>query len=105
LGYPIRECFFFAVRKLIVKEYSGIFSEEKSESELDAPRRPGSAPKASPARSWWRIINSIAGEDPLRFNEAAQLPIRTALNWVAWKKDQVKQMARKMEAKTKHKVR
>jgi hypothetical protein len=73
-----------------VKEYSGVFNAERG-TEEDGPKRPGGIPKFSTARTWWRIINTIAGEDPLRFSDATRLPVRSALNWLSWRKDQVKQ--------------
>ena len=75
------------MRKLIFKEYRGLFVDETG-TEDDGPKRPGAPARITSARSWWRILNTIAGKDPLRFHEASRLKIREAFNWLAWKKDE-----------------
>jgi hypothetical protein len=95
---------FFAIRKLIAKEYSGLFTEE-GEEEGNTPRRPGQTAKPNAARSWWGLLNLLAGGNPLEFEKASVLPIRSAFNWIAWKRDEIRKHHLAVQAQTKHQVR
>ena len=95
---------FFAVRSLITKEYSGLFVEEGEEQE-HVPRSPGLTAKPNAARSWWGLLNLLTGGNPLEFEKATVLPIRSALNWLAWKKDETRKHNLAVQAQTKHQVR
>ena len=42
------------------------------------------------ARNWYATFITLAGQDPLKIEEATNLNIRAAFNWLAWKTDQIK---------------
>lgn len=92
------------MRRLIAKEYSGLFAQEEGDEDI-TPRRPGEPAKTSPARSWWNTINFLAGGNPLEFEKASLLPIRSAFNWLSWKKDETRRQNLAVQAQTKHQVR
>ena len=92
------------MRNVISREYKGLFVED-AEDELDVPKRPGQPSRPSAPRAWWGILNLLAGEDPLRFADAAGLPLRSGLNWIAWKKDEVKKQNLALQSQTKHTLR
>jgi hypothetical protein len=101
-GIRSANAFFFAFRATIFKEYHGIFNEDDGGDEIPTPRekaRNGKDPNRT-ARVWWATINTLAGSDPLRFDESSKLPVRAAFNWIAWKKDEYRKQVYESQKQT-----
>ena len=73
----------YVYRKNLLEDYEALFEQGDDEDG-------GYSPKVDPAHNWFDMLMVLAEEQFLNIHKVVERPVKEALNFLAWKKDQAK---------------